>query len=69
VSRLWRDHSLSIVLTVFGFASTFIGAWFVWPLEAERWFDLSTGVGAGFLTVAAFNWLSGPLRERNRPEV
>jgi hypothetical protein len=40
----------------------------VWPLENDRWFDIWSGLGAGTLTVALFNFLSGPLREKNKPE-
>jgi hypothetical protein len=36
--------------------------------EPGRVFDLFLGLGLGLLTVALFNTLSGPLRERNKPE-
>jgi zinc transporter ZupT len=67
-SRLWRNHSLTIVLTALGIALTALALCFVWPLEADRWFDILSGFGSGVLTVALFNWLSGPLREANKPE-
>jgi len=66
--RVWQNHSLTVVLTFLGLSATALAVWYVWPLEADRWFDLLSGLGAGFLTVALFNWLSGPLRERNKPE-
>jgi predicted membrane channel-forming protein YqfA (hemolysin III family) len=66
--RLWRDHSLTIVLAVLGLTATAISMWCVWPLERDRWFDLLSSMGMGFLTVALWQWLSGPLKEVNRPE-
>jgi hypothetical protein len=42
--------------------------WIVWPIERDRWFDLLSSMGMGFLTVALWQWLSGPLKEVNRPE-
>lgn len=68
MTRLWRNHSLTIVLTALGIALTAYAMWHVWPLDEARWFDVWSGLGAGTLTVALFNWLSGPLVERNRPE-
>jgi hypothetical protein len=68
VKSLWKNHSLTVVLTALGLVATAIAIAFVWPLEADRWFDLLSGLGAGFLTVALFQWLSGPLVERNKPE-
>jgi hypothetical protein len=68
LKKLWECHSLTIVLTVLGLVATCLAVALVWPLEADRWFDLLSGLGAGFLTVALFNWLSGPLVERNKPE-
>jgi hypothetical protein len=66
--QLWRDHSLTIVLTALGIVLTLVSLLFVWPLDPDRWFDIFAGLGSGVLTVALFNWLSGPLRERNKPE-
>jgi hypothetical protein len=68
VRRIWRDHSLTIILSIVALGSTVIAVSFVWPLSPDRWFDLFSGIGAGFLTIAGFNWLSGPFRERNKPE-
>jgi thiol:disulfide interchange protein len=65
---LWRNHSLTIVLTGLGLFLTVLALYFVWPLEPDRWFDILSGFGSGVLTVALFNWLSGPLREKNKPE-
>ena len=65
--RLWRNHSLTVVLTSLGIGLTALAVWIVWPLEQDRWFDLISGFGAGTLTVALFNWLSGPWW-RNKPE-
>jgi uncharacterized membrane protein YidH (DUF202 family) len=42
--------------------------WIVWPIERDRWFDLVSGVGVALLTVALWQWLSGPFVERNKPE-
>jgi thiol:disulfide interchange protein len=67
--RIWRNHSLTIVLTVLGCGLTALAIWLVWPLELDRWFDILSGLGAGLLTVALFNLLSGPLREKNKPEL
>jgi hypothetical protein len=66
--RLWRDHSLTIVLAVLGLTATAISMWIVWPIERDRWFDLVSGVGVALLTVALWQWLSGPFVERNKPE-
>jgi hypothetical protein len=66
--RLWRNHSLTVVLTALGIGLTALAAYLVWPLERDRWFDLISGIGAGTLTVALFNFLSGPLVEKNLPE-
>jgi hypothetical protein len=66
--KMWECHSLTIVLTGLGLVLSALATAFVWPLEADRWFDLLSGLGAGFLTVALFQWLSGPLVERNKPE-
>lgn len=62
--RCWRDHSLSIVL--FGIGATLTLG--VIPLREGTAFDLLSGIGTAFLTGGIINLLSGPLRERNRPE-
>jgi zinc transporter ZupT len=66
--RIWRNHSLTVVLTAMGIGLTALALCFVWPLEPDRWFDIFSGFGSGVLTVALFNWLSGPLVEKNAPE-
>ncbi len=62
--RLWRDHSLTITLTAIGWVFL---AW-AWWLEEGTGFDVVVGVGHGALTGALLYWLSGPLREKNKPE-
>jgi predicted membrane channel-forming protein YqfA (hemolysin III family) len=66
--RLWRDHSLTIVLAVLGLTATAISIVIVWPIERDRWFDLVSSLGMAFLTVAVWQALSGPFVERNKPE-
>lgn len=66
--RCWRDHSLTVVLAVIAAAALAVAVWLVWPLSAERWFDLLSGAGLGLGTVALFYWASGYFRERNKPE-
>lgn len=68
LSKYWRDHSLTIFLTLLGIVCTVVGIWYVWPLDNDRKFDLWTGAGLGIGIIALFNWLSGPLREKNKPE-
>ena len=68
LTSLWRNHSLTVVLSALGIGLTALAMWLVWPLEPDRWFDVVSGLGAGTLTVALFNWLSGPLVEKNLPE-
>jgi hypothetical protein len=63
--RLWRDHSLTIVLAVLGLTATAI-AFLSEPGTA--WWDVFIGIGQGCLTVVLFYALAGTLRERNRPE-
>lgn len=62
--RIWRDHSLSIVSTVIG---TGLIVW-AFRFDEGQVFDLLLGLGQGVLTAALVFILSGPLRERNRPE-
>jgi hypothetical protein len=66
IAKTIRDHSLSITCLVMGVVCIMIA----WPqYEEGRGWDLWLGFGHGFLTVALFGLLSGPLRERNKPEV
>ena len=63
--QLLRDHSLSLTCLTLGTLCIVMA----WPYyELSRWWDVWLGFGHGFLTVALFNLLSGPLRERNKPE-
>lgn len=62
--RLWRDHSLTIVLAGLG-AVTLTPLWGLTPGKA---WDILCGFGTGFLALAIYNVAAGPLRERNRPE-
>jgi len=60
MTRLWRDHSLTIVLTVIGLAClglAFVHAWDFW-----------LGLFHAAIGVALLNLLAGPFRERNKPE-
>jgi hypothetical protein len=41
---------------------------FAFHFQEGRWWDFWLGFGHGFLTVGGFGLLSGPLRERNKPE-
>ena len=62
--RIWQDHSLSVVNTVVGIALIVLAFQF----EEGRWFDLFLGLGQGVLTAGLVFILSGPLRERNKPD-
>jgi hypothetical protein len=64
MTRIWRDHSLTIVLA--GVAVVFLLACV--PVEPGKWCDFLMGFGHSTAGVATLNFLSGPLRERNRPE-
>jgi hypothetical protein len=64
VNRLWENHSLTIVLALLGVM--FIGI--AIPLREGTWFDIIVGFGHGCGAVALYNWLAGPLKERNKPE-
>jgi hypothetical protein len=64
VTRLWRDHSLSIVLAALGVGCIA----YAFRHEEGQWFDLWLGLGQSTLTVSLFYVLSAWLRERNRPE-
>ncbi len=59
-----RDHSLSVALLLLGTVILAVAI----ALPEGKPFDLVSGVGQGFLTGALINLLSGPLRERNRPD-
>jgi polyferredoxin len=64
MTRLWRDHSLTIILGAAGVALL------LWAFQHEpgNWFDLWMTLGGGLLTVALFYAAAGFLRERNKPE-
>lgn len=64
MERIWRDHSLSIVLSLFGIACVLTAFYF----DEGRWFDLWLGLGHGFLTGALIFICSGFFREKNKPE-
>jgi len=61
---LWRDHSLTIILSAIGVALTGIA----FMHEEGKLFDLWLGLGAGTLTVALFYFLAQFLREKAKPE-
>ena len=62
--KIWRNHSLTIVMWTLGSILTAVS----FAFEPGRVFDLLLGLGAALITVALFGTLSGPLRERNKPE-
>ena len=62
--RLWRDHSLTIVMVVIGCAFT----WFAFSFDEGKWFDLWLGLGQGTLTAALLFFLSQWFREKAKPE-
>lgn len=62
--RLWRDHSLTIVMVAIGCALSGLA----FMIEADRWFDLWLGLGQGTLTAALMFFLSQYFREVAKPE-
>jgi hypothetical protein len=62
--RIWRDHSLTIVMATAGAVLT-AGAFLI---EEGRAFDLVLGLGQGTLTTAALFFLSQWFREKAKPE-
>ena len=62
--RAWQNHSLTIVLA--GLALLLMAPCI--PLEAGEAWDTFMTLGGGCGTVALLNLLSGPLREKNRPD-
>lgn len=62
--KIWRDHSLSIVMGSIGIALTV----FAFTFDAGNWFDLFLSLGTGALTVVLMFAFAGPFRERNKPE-
>ena len=62
--KCWANHSLTIVLGIAGVLLIVIGM----CLEPGKVFDLLLSLGAGLLTVVAFNLCAGKLREINKPE-
>jgi drug/metabolite transporter (DMT)-like permease len=62
--KLWRDHSLSIVLGLLA-AVCFARAAM---LEQGREFDAWLGFGHAFASLVILFAFSGFLRERNKPE-
>lgn len=63
--RIIWDHSLSIASLLLGVAASAIAFRLI---EDGRWFDLWLGVGQSFITVGGFGFLSGLLKEVNKPE-
>ena len=64
MTRLWREHSLTIVLWAIGIPLTAAA----WLLEPGKGFDTILSLGAGVLTVALFYTASNFLREVAKPE-
>jgi len=62
--RLWRDHSLTIVLTVIGLACLGLAA----TAPDDYFWDFWLGLFHAAIGVALLNLLAGPFRERNKPE-
>jgi hypothetical protein len=65
IARLWRDHSLTIILWAIGLTLTALA--FFWEPGSWGW-DLFMTFGGGCSTVALFYSLAGCFRERNKPE-
>jgi hypothetical protein len=65
IARLWRDHSLTLVLSGVG-VTLFLVALAFEP-GSHGW-DIFLGLSQGTLTVALFYALAGAFRERNKPE-
>ena len=64
MSRLWRNHSLTIVCWLTGAAGTVLA----WCFDEGRLFDTILGLSMGLVTVALFYSLAGALTEKNKPE-
>ena len=64
MTRLWRDHSLTIVMVTIGCAMSLFAFWF----DEGKWFDLWLGLGQGTLTAALLFFLSAWFRETAKPE-
>ena len=64
VTRIWNDHSLSVVLSGLGIAFFAIAI----PFREGTAFDTVLGLGHGCWTAVLINWLAGKFRERNKPE-
>ena len=62
--KFWRDHSLTIVMTVAGCGMSL----FAFAFEEGKWFDLWLGLGQGTLTAALLYFLSQFFREKSKPE-
>lgn len=64
MSTLWRDHSLTIISTALGVGFLAIAI----PFREGTTFDVVSGMGHAALSIALLGALSGPFRERNKPE-
>lgn len=65
LSRFWNDHSLSITATGLGgiiMASSI-------PLKEGWVFDLVSQIGGSLFGAGLVNFMAGPLREKNKPEL
>jgi hypothetical protein len=65
VLQFWRDHSLTI--TCWGGGATVMGLALLFDRDTKLW-DVAVELAGGMLTVALFNSLAGPLKEKNKPE-
>lgn len=63
--RFYRRHSLSLVLTLGGLLICVAALW----LPEGKWFDLVSQTGGGMSVAGLVNFMAGPLRETNRPEL
>lgn len=63
--KIWRDHSLSVVLCVIGLG--FLAVALSFEPGTQVW-DILLGFSQGTLTVTLFYGLAGCFRERNKPE-
>jgi hypothetical protein len=65
MARLWRDHSLTIILAAIGTVLFAVAMRFE---QGSRGWDIVLGLSQGTLTVCLFYALAGCFREKNKPE-
>ena len=60
--KWWREHSLTIFFSIPGLIMTGMGLY--WGMYK----DIIVGLGTTFSALVFYNFLSGPLKEVNKPE-